>query len=63
MPYQVNAEQQPSVITTPSTQGNIKIEVLSSNSLHGTAGQFIKIEERLQILVLHQVQKKITEVG
>lgn len=47
MPYQVNAEQQPSVITTPSTQGNIKIEVLSSNSLHRTAGQFIKIEGKI----------------
>ena len=48
MPYLVNAEQQIYYrLTTPSTQDNMKLDVLSSKSLHGTAGQYVKIEGKI----------------
>ena len=47
MPYLVNAEQQTTSMTTPSTQDNMKLDVLSSKSLHGTAGQYVKIEGKI----------------
>ena len=47
VPYLVNAEQQTTSVTTPSTQAKMKIDVLSDMSLNGTAGQYVKIEGKI----------------
>lgn len=47
MLYPANGEQLTTSISNPSTQNNVKIDILSSNTLHGTAGQFVKIDGKI----------------
>jgi hypothetical protein len=46
--YPVNGEQQAASINNlPLTQNNVKIDILTSKTLHGIAGQLVKIEGKI----------------
>ena len=47
----------------PPTQNDMKIDVLSSRTVHAIAGQFIKIEGIITKLNHQIVLTKLTEVG
>ncbi|HEX9317970.1 MAG TPA: hypothetical protein VF884_03445 [Nitrososphaeraceae archaeon] len=63
LPYPVIAQQQTKSITTPSTQDHIKIDILSGQTLHGTAGQFVKIEGKITNLNPSSGSSKNNESG